>query len=538
MKREPWLKHLQEIPGAGQVKDMLHARAPWQIHSAETGARILIAKPGLMDRWTGRKLAGKASVRSIALGDKSYKYFVSPPEQALAPLASQDIPRTRSEAFNLAMAFVKSRRLEPDTSFSRAVYSGLFNSLLPVPGDDGDEDELVFGTWLAGGLSVSVRSFTQLANLVDFLPPDELAQVIWTAGMDIPPAYMPGPVSKAAGQPPLKGPGPARNARPAKGGERQGDRDLRQPGGERQGDRDLRRPGGERRPQEPRRGREGERPARPRGGAKRRDPLPRRARGPAADKIFRLPGRKALESFFNEHIVEIILSPDKYKKLGVDFPAATILHGPPGTGKTYAVDRLVEFIEWPVNYINSSTVASPYIHDTSKKISQVFDKAIKNAPSILVIDEMEAYLSSRQMLGAHQHQVEEVGEFLRRIPEALDRKVLIIGMTNMMESIDQAILRQGRFDYKIKIELPTREEVQELLEFLFSSRPYDKDLDLGPAVETLTGKPLSDAAFVVREASRLAARAGREAVDAESLAQAIRNIPPSKLKKDIGFLTS
>ncbi|MDR2612766.1 MAG: AAA family ATPase [Deltaproteobacteria bacterium] len=548
--REPWLEHDQDdIPGAGSVVALLHARPGWQIHSDSREQRILIAKPQLMDRWITRRLVDRSAVRPLVVGDRRFKLFVSPSGALLAPIPSRgEIPRTPAVATSLAVAFRRSRRLDPETSFARGIYSACFSAMLPVPAVPADaiDDELHFGTWLCGGLAVSTRSFSQLANLVDFLSPEQLARVLRTAGLDVPDRYRPDADSALR-----KGGSSSRGARPA-GGRGEGGRGDSSSGEDRYGrspGRDGREDKIERCPGEGRRrgardygddsdlARRPDRDGRlPRGEARRRDPLPRRARGPEADRVFRLPGRRALEKFFNEHIVEIILSPDKYKRLGVDFPAATILHGPPGSGKTYAVDRLVEFIEWPVNRINSSSVASPYIHDTSKKISQVFDKAIKSSPSILVIDEMEAYLSSRQMLGAHQHQVEEVGEFLRRIPEALDRKVLIIGMTNMMDSIDQAILRQGRFDYKIKIELPDREEVQELLKFLFSTRPFEKDLDLAPAVDALTGKPLSDAAFVVREASRLAARDGREAVDSASLAQAILNIPPSKLKKDIGFM--
>jgi len=71
-----------------------------------------------------------------------------------------------------------------------------------------------------------------------------------------------------------------------------------------------------------------------------------------------------------------------------------VLHGPPGCGKTFAVDRLVDFLGWPSFQIDASSVASPYIHETSKKVAEVFDKAIQNAPSVLVIDEMEAFLAT------------------------------------------------------------------------------------------------------------------------------------------------
>ncbi|MDR1080665.1 MAG: ATP-binding protein [Deltaproteobacteria bacterium] len=554
MKRDPWLIPDQEVPGAGRTVSLLHTRpGGWEIHSTEAGGRILVAKAGLMDRWSSCGLVEPDSVLQLASGDVRLKYFASPPRARLAPLLSRELPRTHGVASALASAFRKSRKLDPETSFAKALYSEHFGSVLPVPRTPPDrrDDELDFGTWLCEGLGVSTKSFTQLSCLVDYMSADQLAKVLRMAGFDVPESR------RAQGSQGRSSSGD----RPRGGRDDRDDRDGRNVRNGRD-DRDARdgregrgyRDGRDSRDSKDSRGRRdgdsglpeslrwaGEedrsrRDEKSRRGGVKRDPLPRRAYGPEEDKIFKLPGRRELQKFFNDHIVEIILSPDKYKKLGVDFPAATILHGPPGCGKTYAVDRLVEFIEWPVNYINSSSVASPFIHDTSKKISQVFDKAIKNAPSILVIDEMEAYLSSRHMANVHQHQVEEVGEFLRRIPDALDKKVLIIAMTNMIDTIDGAILRQGRFDYKIKIELPDAEEVKELMDHLMSSRAAEKDLDLAPAITALTKKPLSDAAFVMREAARLAARAGREAIDNASLAQALKNIPPAKSKKDIGFV--
>ena len=83
----------------------------------------------------------------------------------------------------------------------------------------------------------------------------------------------------------------------------------------------------------------------------------------------------------------------------------------PGCGKTYAVERLSEYLGWQRFDIDSSMIASLYIHDTSKKISEVFHSAIKAAPSILVIDEMEAFCPTEVWQGLQEHHVEEVAEF-------------------------------------------------------------------------------------------------------------------------------
>jgi SpoVK/Ycf46/Vps4 family AAA+-type ATPase len=184
-----------------------------------------------------------------------------------------------------------------------------------------------------------------------------------------------------------------------------------------------------------------------------------------------------------------------------------ILHGPPGCGKTFAVDRLVDFLGWPSFQIDASSVASPYIHETSKKVAQVFDKAMENAPSVLVIDEMEAFLADREM-GSGHHRVEEVAEFLRRIPEAVKNDVLIIAMTNRIEMIDPAIQRRGRFDHVIKVDFASEVEVQSLLDKLLSSLPKESDVDSKPLAKNWPAEAVRRRLRRARRC-RLAARSGK-----------------------------
>jgi SpoVK/Ycf46/Vps4 family AAA+-type ATPase len=170
-------------------------------------------------------------------------------------------------------------------------------------------------------------------------------------------------------------------------------------------------------------------------------------------------------------------------------------------------------------------------------VAALFDEAIKNAPSVLVIDEMEAFLADREM-GSGHHRVEEVAEFLRRIPEAAKSEVLIIAMTNRLEMIDQAILRRGRFDHIIKVTYASEGEIRSLLTVLLSALPKDEDVDPTPLARALSGRPLSDVAFVVREGARKAARAGKGRLSQSDLLSALREAPtldPGKRNR-IGFV--
>lgn len=253
------------------------------------------------------------------------------------------------------------------------------------------------------------------------------------------------------------------------------------------------------------------------------------------DNKFTLVGRPELEKFFNEHIVNILNEPERYKKLGIDFPSSIILYGPPGCGKTYAVDKLVEFLQLPKFEINSSSIASPYIHDTSKKVSAVFENAINSAPSVVVIDEMESYLSDRNGAGEGAHHIEEVAEFLRQIQEANKKHVIVIAMTNMINKIDPAILRKGRFDHHIEVGYPSQEEIESLLTTLTKDISISKDIDLKDIASKLNGKSLADVAFVIKEAALNSGKAGLDEISNQAIIDAIDTLPKKQEKRKIGF---
>lgn len=253
---------------------------------------------------------------------------------------------------------------------------------------------------------------------------------------------------------------------------------------------------------------------------------------------FSLPGRPLLEKFFNERIIDIVQNPESYEKLGISFPSATILYGPPGCGKTYAVERLVEFLNWPCYIIDSKTIGSPYIHQTGKKINDIFHKAMGNSPSVIIIDEMEAYVSPRNDSdGDSTHHLEEVSEFLKLIPKAIEKKVLIIGMTNYLDMVDPAIRRRGRFDHLIEVSMPSEMEVKSLVKSVFKDIPLANGISFDALIKEMTGKPLSDCSYVLREACRIAAQSRKEFVDQESIDEALKSLPKTDQKEErrIGF---
>ena len=252
---------------------------------------------------------------------------------------------------------------------------------------------------------------------------------------------------------------------------------------------------------------------------------------------FSLPGRPELEKFFLDEIIDVVDHEEAYRRMGVGFPGGIVLHGPTGCGKTYAVERLTEYLGWPVFTIDSGNIGSKYIHETSRKVAEIFDKAAENAPSVIVIDEMEAFLSSRESsMGSREIHMEEVAEFLRKIPEAAKKRVLVFGMTNLLDSMDKAIIRRGRFDHIVEVGMPSREEILSLLETLLKDKPTEPDLPLSELSRELSGRPISDIAFVIQAAARQTVRNGKDAIGADELTAALKALPPPDgNKRKIGF---
>ena len=485
MTTERWFPINYELPDGLELRKLLSAGDDWQLYGARDGSRVLVSNPELGKRWVSEGLLDQSSLVEIGFGEDSFLQIGSGRNQQLSPVTEFISPESKADAAAFAVSMHQTRNIIQHASLHDAIYVERLSRLLPTwTVSEHVCDEQVFGSWLTGGVTVSTSSFRRMTSLLGWLDVSDVRDVIQLAGLEVP--------------------GDIGNVRSKRRTHEEPTAARHDQKRERQIlDTDV----------------------------ENQQELP--------VKEFKLSGRPFLEEFFNEHVVDIILNEERYRALGVTFPSAVVLHGPPGCGKTFAVERLVEFLDWPVYNVDSNSVGSPYIHETSRKVSEIFEKAIEDAPAVIVIDEMESFLSDRQL---HQssglHHVEEVAEFLRRIPEAMSKRVLVIGMTNRLEMIDPAILRRGRFDHVIEVGMPSKKEVTDLVAALLNKMPVEGELTITKAVSTLTGRPLSDAAFAVREAGRLAARVGKCKVDQEALDAAMAklpNVPEEEKARPIGF---
>jgi cell division protease FtsH len=241
-----------------------------------------------------------------------------------------------------------------------------------------------------------------------------------------------------------------------------------------------------------------------------------------APETFSLPGRPKLEKFFREYVLEPSADRERYAALGVKRPNGILLYGPPGSGKSHAVGKLKAALGWPIFEINLGEMGSMFIHQTSVNLRTIFNEAKRKAPSIIVLEEVDALAGSRA--GAHagqSYKVEEVTELLRLVESASDNNILVIATTNRRDSLDAAILRKGRFDHAIEVGYPSREEARAAVEAMLRDRPHRETPNLGRLAEKLANRPMSDIGWVIDEAARLAARGKKDAIDEIDLFSAL-----------------
>ena len=125
------------------------------------------------------------------------------------------------------------------------------------------------------------------------------------------------------------------------------------------------------------------------------------------------------------------LNPELYHRYRVTLPNGILFYGPPGCGKPYIARQLAEALGWSFHYCRPSDIASPFIHESGVKIRQIFREATEQAPSVIFIDEFDAFVPARSGLGSHQQdKAEEVNEFLANLEGCADRKILVIAATN------------------------------------------------------------------------------------------------------------
>jgi len=201
-------------------------------------------------------------------------------------------------------------------------------------------------------------------------------------------------------------------------------------------------------------------------------------------------------------MVELPLKrPEIFQRLGIEPPKGVLLHGPPGTGKTLLAKAVATETEANFILLNGPEIMSKFYGESEKKIRNIFDEAEKNAPSIIFIDEIDAIAPKRE--DAHGEVERRVVSQLLAMMDGLKSrgKVIVIGATNRINSLDSALRRPGRFDREIEISVPSKEGRLQILKIHTRGMPLTKNVNLKEIASLTHGFVGADLESLTKEAA-------------------------------------
>ncbi len=222
-------------------------------------------------------------------------------------------------------------------------------------------------------------------------------------------------------------------------------------------------------------------------------------------------------------IIEFLKDPKRFQKLGGRIPKGVLLVGPPGTGKTLLAKAIAGEAEVPFFSISGSDFVEMFVGVGASRVRDMFEQGKKNAPCIIFIDEIDAVGRSRfsGIGGGHDEREQTLNALLVEM-DGFDTQegVIIIAATNRPDVLDPALLRPGRFDRQIMIDLPTLEGREAILKIHSKKVKLESDLDLRRVARGTPGFSGADLANLMNEAALLAARENAERIGMSHLEEA------------------
>ncbi len=237
-----------------------------------------------------------------------------------------------------------------------------------------------------------------------------------------------------------------------------------------------------------------------------------------------------------KEIVDFLKKPKKYTELGGKIPKGALLVGPPGTGKTLLARAVAGEAHVPFFSLSGSDFVEMFVGVGASRVRDLFKQAKEKAPCIIFIDEIDAIGRARGRnpnFGANDERENTLNQLLTEMDGfASNAGVIILAATNRADILDKALLRAGRFDRQIYVELPDLNERKEI--FMVHLRPikYEKDLDIEFLARQTPGFSGADIANVCNEAALIAARKNKKVVQKQDFLDAIDRIVGGLEKKN------
>ncbi|NCP20762.1 MAG: peptidase M41 [Flavobacteriales bacterium CG_4_8_14_3_um_filter_35_10] len=237
-----------------------------------------------------------------------------------------------------------------------------------------------------------------------------------------------------------------------------------------------------------------------------------------------------------EEIVDFLKNPDKYTSLGGKIPKGALLVGPPGTGKTLLAKAVAGEADVPFFSLSGSDFVEMFVGVGASRVRDLFKQAAVKSPSIIFIDEIDAIGRARgknNITGGNDERENTLNQLLTEMDGfGTDTNVIVIGATNRADVLDKALMRAGRFDRQIFVDLPDLNEREAIFNVHIRPLKLAKDIDLKFLSKQTPGFSGADIANVCNEAALIAARNGSKSVAHQDFLDAVDRIVGGLEKKN------
>ena len=237
-----------------------------------------------------------------------------------------------------------------------------------------------------------------------------------------------------------------------------------------------------------------------------------------------------------KELIDFLKSPKKFQKLGARIPKGVLLVGPPGTGKTLLARAVAGEANVPFYYISGSDFVELFVGVGASRVRDMFKQAKNNAPCLIFIDEIDAVGRQRGtgLGGGHDEREQTLNQLLTEMDGfGANEGIIIIAATNRADVLDPALLRPGRFDRQVTVNLPDKKGREEILEVHARNKILDKNITLSNLAKRTPGFSGADLENLLNEAALLAVRRNKEFITMSEIDEATDRVlmGPAKVSK-------
>ena len=227
-----------------------------------------------------------------------------------------------------------------------------------------------------------------------------------------------------------------------------------------------------------------------------------------------------------KEIVDFLKNPERYITLGAKIPKGVLLVGPPGTGKTLLAKAVAGEADVPFFSVSGSSFIEMFVGVGASRVRDLFEKAKKEAPAIVFIDEIDAIGKSRAagaMMGGNDEREQTLNQLLAEMDgfDSDKSPVIVLAATNRPEVLDAALLRPGRFDRQVLVDKPDFKGRVDILKVHSKEVKLNKSVDMDEIGRLTAGLAGADLANIINEAALLAGRAGKASIEQQDLVEAV-----------------